>query len=297
MKSKPQNWRKNKFIAYGYILPAFIIYAMFFLYPATQLVWLSLHKWDGLNPREFIGLENYASLLQDELFWLAFKNNILWMGGGIVVPVIIGLMLAIMLSRSPMHGKVLFRTIYFLPQVLSSVTVAIIWGWIYEPRHGALNKLLGGVGLEELQQLWLGDKSLAIWALFIAWSWIHYGFTMVIFIAALDNIDEVYFDAAKVDGANWWQQFRHILLPFIRGPLTTVVLVTTIFSFQVFDLVFVLTRGGPANSSLVLPLHMLNNAFSFHNVGYGSTIAVALGAFILVLSILLLWIRGNFEEG
>lgn len=288
--------RRHYLTALAYIFPAFVIYARFFLWPAGQLLWLSLHEWDGLSPRQFVGLQNYQSLLGDELFWLSFRHNVLWMLGAMVVPVIVGLLLAVLLSRTSLHGKVLFRTIYFLPQVLSSITVAIIWGWIYNPSYGALNQALEVMGLGFLQHGWLGDRNLALGALFIAWSWVHYGFTMVIFIAALENIDEVYFEAAKVDGASRWQQFRHVLLPFIRGPLTTVIVVTAIFSFQVFDLVFVLTNGGPGRASLVLPLYMLNNAFRFHEVGYGATIAVALGLFVLLFSVVLLQVRNTFQE-
>jgi ABC-type sugar transport system permease subunit len=172
----------------------------------------------------------------------------------------------------------------------------MIWGWIYNPNFGALNTLLGSIGLDSWRQGWLASKTFALPALFIANSWVHYGFCMVIFIAALDGIEEVYFDAAKVDGANWWQQFRHILLPFISGPLSTVILVTAMGSFQVFDIVFVLTKGGPAYATLVIPMYMILNAFNFYNVGYGSTIAFALGLLILSFSIVFLRIRRTFKE-
>ena len=142
---------------------------------------------------------------------------------------------------------------------------------------------------------WLGDSGLVLPALFIAWSWVHYGFTMIIFIAAIDAVDEVFFDAAKVDGANWWQQFRHILLPSIRGALTTIILVTAISSFQVFDLVYVLTRGGPGDASMVVPVYMLESAFTLRRVGYGATVAIAMGLVIVGFSVLFLSLRGVFK--
>ncbi|MFZ0544472.1 MAG: sugar ABC transporter permease [Candidatus Promineifilaceae bacterium] len=287
---------RENLTAYVYVLPALIIYGVFFLYPAFRLILLSLQKWDGLKEPTFVGLGNYDALLHDPVFWKAFLNNSAWMLAAVIIPVFFGLMLAILLSRSPLHGRTLFRTIYFLPQVISSVVVAIIWNWIYNPSYGALNELLGFLGLESLQKGWLGDSGLALPAVFIAWSWVHYGFTMVIFIAALQSIDEVYFDAAKVDGANRWQQFRHVLVPFISAPLSTVVLVTAISSFQVFDLVFIMTSGGPANATMVLPVFMLDNAFKFNKVGYGASIAVTLGLFIIVMSILFLRARGVFKE-
>lgn len=293
--SRARNVRRT-LTAYAYVAPAFFIYALFFLYPALRLIQLSLQEWDGLNQPSYVGLSNYERLVNDPVFWKAFWHNVSWMLAAIVVPVFFGLFLAILLVRSPLHGRVVFRTIYFMPQVISSVVVAIIWNWIYNPSFGALNELLNFVGLSSWQRGWLGDPNLALPAVFIAWSWVHYGFCMVIFIAALQGIDEVYFDAARVDGADRWQQFRHVMLPFIRAPLSTVVLVTAISSFQVFDLVFIMTSGGPANATMVLPVFMLDNAFKFRNVGYGATIAVALGLFIVVMSILFLRARGVFKE-
>lgn len=257
---------------------------------------MSFYKWDGIRPRTFAGLDNYERLIGDRRFWTALEHNFFWMVAAVIVPVAVGLFLAVLLSRSPMYGRVFFRTIFFMPQIFSSITVAIIWGWIYNPTYGALNTFLGGIGLEHMQHGWLGDSDLVLPALFIAWSWVQYGFTMVIFIAAIDNIDETYFDAAKVDGANLFQQFRYILLPFIRGALTTIILVVAISSFQVFDMVFVLTNGGPGQASMLVPIYMLERAFTTHKVGYGATIAIALGVVILVLSIVFLYFRGDNME-
>ena len=296
LSSSRVRYARRNLTAYAYVAPAFLIYALFFLYPAMRLIQLSLQEWDGLNEPSYVGLNNYERLLNDPVFWKAFWHNVSWMLAAVIVPVFFGLFLAILLVRSPLHGRVIFRTIYFMPQVISSVVVAIIWNWIYNPSFGALNELLNFVGLSFLQRGWLGDPNLALPAVFIAWSWVHYGFCMVIFIAALQAIDEVYFDAARVDGADRWQQFRHVMLPFMRAPLSTVVLVTAISSFQVFDLVYIMTSGGPANATMVLPVFMLDNAFKFRKVGYGATIAVALGLFIIVMSILFLRARGVFKE-
>jgi raffinose/stachyose/melibiose transport system permease protein len=279
-----------------YIGPALLMYSLFFLWPAFQLVRLSFLDWDGLSQKVFVGFENYQTLLSDRYFWMAFRNNFSWMLGAIIFPVFFGLSLAILLSRSSMFGRVFFRTIFFLPQVLSSVTVSIIWGWIYNPSYGALNTLLSSLGLDTLRQGWLASKTFALPALFVAWSWVHYGFCMVIFIAALDSIDEVFFDAAKIDGANRWQQFIYVLLPFIRGPLTTVILVTAISAFQVFDIVFVLTKGGPAYTTLVIPMYMILNAVNYSKVGYGATIAIALGLLVFTFSLIFLRVRKTFGD-
>jgi ABC-type sugar transport system permease subunit len=281
---------------YLYLLPALLIYAAFFLYPFVRLVELSLFEWNGIAPRVWVGAGNYLKMLDDPLFWRAFNNNLGWTLGAMSVPVIIGLLLAILLVRGPLPGRTLFRTLYFMPQVLSSVVVAVIWSWIYNPTFGALNSFLRAVGLGEWQRGWLGDPGFAMPALFVAWTWVTYGFNMVIFIAALQGIDETYFDAAKVDGATAWQQFWYVLLPFLRGPLATVTLLSMIWSFQVFDLVYILTRGGPANVTLVLPMYLFQSAFEFEKVGYGSAISVALGVIVVLLSLVFLKRQGLIAE-
>jgi raffinose/stachyose/melibiose transport system permease protein len=292
-----QTRRESRLAPYVYLAPALLIYLAFFVYPFVQLAVLSFLRWDGIKPKRWVGLANYQRLLfEDPKFWLAVQHNVLWMIAALIVPVMIGLLLAILLYRSPLRGKVFFRTVYFMPQVLSSVVVALIWNWIYNPNYGALNRMLDVVGLDALKRGWLGEPNLALPALFIAWSWIHYGFTMVIFIAALQGIDETYFDAAKVDGANWLQQFRHVLIPFIQGPLTTVLLITAISAFQVFDIVFVLTRGGPADHTMIMSILMYQNAFEFDKVGYGAAIAVLLGLIVLIMSVVFLRMRGVLGE-
>ena len=289
------SWQKN-FSPFLFVVPALVVYLGFFIYPLVKLLELSLYKWDGILARKFYGLRHYEKLLGDERFWEALSHNFSWMIAAIIVPVLFGLFLAILLSRSSMYGSIIFRTIFFMPQVFSSVTVALIWQWIYNPTYGAINVLLESIGLESLTQGWLGDSDLVLTSLFIAWSWVHYGFTMIIFIAAIDAVDEVLFDAAKVDGANWWQQFRHILLPSIRGALTTIILVTAISSFQVFDLVYVLTRGGPGDASMVVPVYMLQSAFTLRRVGYGATVAIAMGLVIVGISVLFLALRGVYKD-
>lgn len=289
--------RQPKLVPYLFILPAFLIYASFFLWPILQLVLLTLQDWDGIGEKRFVGIENYRELFfSDPAFWAAFIHNLVWMLAALIVPVSIGLFLAILLARGAMRGRAIFRTIYFVPQVISSVVVAVIWRWIYNPSFGALNQFLAALGLSSFQRGWLGDADLALPALFIAWSWVQYGFAMVIFLAALQNIDEVYFDAAKVDGANWWQQFRHVLLPAIRRPLTIVLLIISISSFQVFDLVFITTRGGPGNATMNLAVYMYQTTFAFNRVGYGATVAMTLGAVILTFSVLFLFVRGALNE-
>lgn len=280
----------------AYLLPAFAIYAIFFLWPASQLFRLSLLRWDGVTPRQSAGIDNYTELVSDPLLLVALRNTVMWTVAAIVVPATVGLVLAIFLSRSNMFGKTLFRTLFFMPQVLSTVVVAVLWGWIYNPSFGALNNTLRSVGLGGLAQGWLGESSLALWALFIAWSWTQYGFAMIIFIAAIDDIDETYFEAASIDGATAWQQSRYVLIPAIRGPVTTVLLIMAITAFQMFDLVLLLTDGGPGRATSVLAHYMYEVAFRFRRVGYGAAVGVMLMVLILVVSVGILKVRNAFEE-
>ncbi len=252
---------------------------------------------ERILPPEPVGLDNFFKLLDDRVFVRALTHNVGWMAAAVVVPVGIGLVLALLVTRGPIYGRGFFRLVFFLPQVLNPVAVAILWGWMYDPASGALNRLLEGVGLEMLTHSWLGDTATTLPALFVAWSWLHYGFVMIIFIAAIDGIDEQYFDMARIDGAGRWAQFRAVVLPFIRGPLGVVVMITAIASFQVFDLVYLLTGGGPARSSIVLPLHMLDHAFVFRNVGYASAIAVVMTLGVLLLSIVFLRRKGSADVG
>lgn len=281
---------------YLYLLPAFIVYGWFFLLPLARLVQYSFVKWDGVSPKKWVGLRNYENLAHDPIFWQAFRHNIAWMFAGITIPTLVGLGLAILLVRQPMHGRSYYRAVFFLPQVIASVVVAVVWQWIYSPSSGALNAIARGLGLGGLQQGWLGSTTWALPAVFVAWAWTAYGFSMVIFIAALQAVDEEYFEAAKMDGASRPQQLKHVLLPFIRRPMAVVILVNAIGALQVFDLVFIMTSGGPANSTLVLSIYLYQNVFQILDVGYGAANAVALGLAIAVASWLFLRLRGISER-
>jgi len=281
--------------AYLYVAPAYVLFAAFFLRPLVELCYLSLTNWTGLGPKVLIDLDNYRELAADPRFWQSFQHNVIWMLAAVVVPTSIGLFLAVLLVRSSIRGRLIYRTIYFLPQVLSSVVVSVIWRWIYNPTYGAINSVLRAVGLDSLAKGWLGDSATALPALFIAWSWVHYGFCMVIFVAALQAIDETYYDAAKVDGANSLQQFWHVTLPSIYRPLTTVILLTVISAFQVFDLVYIITKGGPARATLVLSVFMYDNAFRYSRVGYGAAVGVALGIVIFLVSLVYMRVRSRLE--
>ncbi|MBA7509647.1 Diacetylchitobiose uptake system permease protein NgcF [subsurface metagenome] len=275
----------------SFITPAFLIYTIFVFGPMLGAFYLSMFSWNGISPMTFIGVDNYRSLLIDERFWDAFTNNVIWMVFVTIIPTSIGLFLASLISRSINKGKTFFRVVLFLPQVLSSVVIAVIWRWIYHPDFGIVNIFLESIGLGFLARGWLGSSTWALPAMLVAFSWFHYGFCMVVFIAAIQGIDEPLYDAAKVDGASSLQEFRYITVPLIRYAITIVLIITVIVSFRIFDFAFLLTRGGPGYSSMVIALMMYNNAFRYGRVGYASAMAVFLAVFIFVITIILLRLR------
>ena len=296
LRSRSSRFNQRTVAPYVFLALPVAVYGAFLLYPAFQLVILATQDWNGLGPHTFVGVANFVELFGDPQFWNSIGHNVLWMAGAMVVPVTIGLALAVFLSRAPLPGRSAFRTLYFVPQVISTVAVAVIWGWIYDPSFGALNPILNAVGLGGLEPQWLGDETLALPSIFIAWTWMQYGFAMVVLIASINAIDETYYDAAKVDGAGAWNQFRHVTLPALRVPLATVVLITAISSFQVFDLVFVMTNGGPGQSTMVLDLYMIRSSIQYQRVGYGAAIGVALASLVWVFSIVYLRVRGTFGQ-
>lgn len=286
--------RQEKSAVWRFIVPPLAVYGCFVLLPIAYLVYLSLQKWKGLGVMQFVGLANYASVFADRLLWTALQHNLIWALGTVLGTTTIGLVLALLLARTPAWGRGLFQVIYFTPQMISSVVVAIMWRWIYYPTSGPLNLLLTTVGLGWLQRGWLGESSTVLPALFIAYSWVAYGFAMLTFLAAIDAVDGALFEAAKMDGANWFDEIRYILLPVIRPAAWTVFVIMGIWSFQVFNLVWLTTRGGPGYSSVVFALLIYRNTFVESRVGIGSAMAVILSAIVLTLGMLAL--RRNETE-
>jgi len=277
--------RQEKWAVWVFVFPPLAVYLAMVVWPMVFLFYLSLNKWTGFGPKTFVGFSNYAHVLSDDKFWLAVQHNGLWAIATLIGTTTTGLALALLLARTRAWARGFFQVVYFLPQMISSVVVAIIWRWIYYPSIGPLNVALQAVGLGALQRPWLGEADLVLPALFIAYSWVAYGFAMLIFLAAIDSVDVTLFEAARIDGANWFQEIWYILLPAIRPALRTVFIIMGIWSFQIFDLVWLTTRGGPGYSSTVLALLVYRNTFVESKVGIGSAMAFILSIIILVLAL------------
>jgi raffinose/stachyose/melibiose transport system permease protein len=285
--------RRGTWRAWLFAGPPLALLTAFVIWPALFLVFLSLQRWDGLGPMRFVGLDNYARALADERFWTAVSNNVVWSIAALVIPPSIGLTFAILLSRTRAFGRSVFRVVFFLPQMVASTVVAIVWRWIYAPA-GPANAGLHALGFDG-RPLWLADADLALMAVFVAYAWVTYGFSMLIFETAIRGIDESLFDAAKIDGANFGQEIRHILIPGIRTAITTVLVVTAIWSFQIFDLIYLMTKGGPGDATQVLAIGIYGSTFSARDVGLGAAMATLLLGAIIAMATLIA-IRRSMRE-
>lgn len=284
----------SRLTPYLFLLPAAAIYGLFLLYPLGQTAVMSFWKWDGLSRFTWVGLENYQRLFSDTAVWQAAADNAKWVVLA-VVPIALGLALAIALHQGRPRGRNIFRAVYFVPYVLPTVVIALAWNWIYDPSYGALTAALDALGVPQLALNWLGDPNVAIVSLATAANWAGYGFCMTLFLAGLNAIDPGLYDAAKVDGASTWQQFQHVTWPGLANTTNAVVLIVFINTVRAFDIVFVMTAGGPNGSTEVLGTKIYRETFQNLDVGYGS--AIAMFMVLVILSTTVLYLRLREREG
>lgn len=271
--------------ALPYLIPAGVLYVWFLVYPMLDAIRLSFFEWSGFRTDEpiFVGVRNYERLFtSDPVFWTAFRNSVIWVVLSLLVPMMLSLLLALALNRR-LLGRNVFRSVFYIPAVFASITVAAAWRWIYNPTLGAVNQVLESIGLGSWSQQWLGDPDIALYSVFVASIWQGVGFNMVLFLAGLQQVPPELVDSAKVDGARGLQIFRHVTLPALRPTFVVVLILTIINSLKVFDLIVGTTGGGPAQSTQVLALWTWTQSFQNHNFGQGGAVATVL----LVLSLCL----------
>jgi ABC-type sugar transport system permease subunit len=265
------------------VLPAVIFFAVFMLYPFFSAFWYSLTTWDLISPPRFIGLRNYVRLFQDEAFWNAAKVTAYYTFGLLIPMLPLSLLLALLLDRK-IRGRAFYQGVLFAPAVLAAVVVSMIWRVVYMPQGGLYQLFTAPFGLTNIP--WLNDVHWAMPALIIVGIWKNVGYYMVIFLAGLQGISPTFYEAAKVDGAGAWRQFRHITLPLLRPIMLFVAVVSMTKAFQGFTSAYTLTGGGPADATKVLPLLIYENAFSFNKMGYASAIAVVMFVVLLLLTLI-----------
>ncbi len=274
-----------------FIAPGLLIYLAFMIYPFLNTIYLSFTNWDGITAdKDWVGLSNYARIFGEGAALKAFVNNIIWVILGTISPVVLGLFEAL-LVWSGARGSILFRTLFFLPFVLPLVVVGIVWQWIYNPLFGIINQVLDGVGLQSVSRGWLADPHTALYAVLIAAIWGASGFCFLILHASLQNVDMSTVEASMIDGANWFQRAWNIIIPQIAPQLTMVTTVTLIGGFSVFDIIFVMTGGGPGHASEVLATYTYKTAFQQNEAGYGSALAMLITALSLVSAVVFVRLR------
>lgn len=282
--------RRRHLVSYLFILPALALHLLVVGVPSMAALLLSLSDWDGLRAPRFIGLANFRELLwQDEVFWQAFLNNLRWMAVFLTVPVVLGLAVAVALSQ--VKGlQTFYRTVYFLPYVFASVVVSRIFGFLYNPFYG-VNMLLKGWGLDLFAKSWLGDPDIALYSVMAADVWHFWGFDMVVFLAALQQIEPCLYEAAAIDGADAWQRFWHMTLPMLRPTFGFILLMTALWSFLTFDYVYVMTGGGPAHSTELMATWIIGQAVEARRAGYASALAVMLALFSSAIIVAFMYLR------
>lgn len=273
--------KKPWIIAIG-VIPALTIYLIFNVIPIFISFYYSTMSWNGFSEMQFIGLANFKEVLQDSVFWDSVINNILVVLASVFGQIPIALALALLLNRK-IKGAKFFRTIGFMPVVISTVVISITWRMIYNSEYGMINNLLEAVGLGFLQQNWLGDPTWAMIAVCITIIWQYVGLYFIIFLSALQTVPNEILEAAELDGASEWKKTIHAVLPSIWNIILISIVLCISGSLKTFDLIFVMTSGGPANATEVMATYMYDKTFEGLRYGYGSAISVLIFVFSITL--------------
>jgi raffinose/stachyose/melibiose transport system permease protein len=273
-----------------YLIPSLVLFLAVIVVPFLMNLGASFTRWTGVGTPRWIGLDNYTRLLADERFWQSFEHNVGLIVAMAIVPTALGLVLAAALfdyigKRFGTRTASALRALYYLPQVLPVAVAGVVWGWMLHPSYGAVNQIFG------LDLDWLGDPDLALATVMAIMVWFQLGYPVVIFMSGLQRVDPAYYEAAEIDGASWWLRFWHITIPQIRPEIFVVLLTCTIAALKVFGPIFVLTRGGPGNATMVPSYFSYLNFFEKSNVGYGSAIATVLALIIVVVTFLFLRVQ------
>lgn len=277
-------WNRNQrlLIPYIFIAPNVVVFAVFMFVPILLAFYISLNEWTLIGTPTFVGLGNYLDMLEDSEFLRAFYNTGVYTLGTVPTSIALGLVVALGLNLK-LPGRTLLRSIFFVPVIISLVAVALIASWIFNDNYGIINAALSAVGIGDVP--WLSSARWAMISLIIATLWIRLGFNMVIYLAALQSIPTELYDAARVDGASGWRRFRHITWPLL-GPTTfLLVIINIIYSLHVFDLIYVMTGGGPGFSTTVLVQYIYQMAFTEGQMGYASAIGVVLYLLLLIFTV------------
>ncbi len=296
MSSRRRVRRTSNATVAVFLAPTFILLGVFLILPIVQSFQLSFTDWDGVAPvRQQVGLANWQELAHDPTFWLSVKNSFLLASVSLIIQIPIGLALAVLLDRGGRKFKV-FKVGFFVPVLMSSVAVAFLFQGVFDYNFGLLNSLLDTLHLQAFAQDWLGDPTYAIWAVLSVVSWQFIPFYMLLFLAAMQGIPTELREASMIDGANKRQYTFGIQIPMIKGAIATAALLIIIGSLKYFDLIWVMTAGGPDHATTVMATYMYESAFKANRVGYGAAIASALFLIVFTVSLAVMWLSRRSEE-
>ena len=282
--------RQTLFWRIALLAPPLAVFGAFVVWPLLDSFYYSFTDWNGFNPRyRFVGFENFLRVATDRLFTNATLNTVIWMGLALALPTLGGLGLALALDTYAVRGANVFKSIFYLPICLSAVVVGQIWVWIYQPDWGLLNTVVGAITGEPATFAWLAKPQSALYSVIVAWSWQQMGLSMVIFLAGLTAVPGELTEAAAIEGATRWQRTWYVVLPMLRPATVVVVALSVINSLKGFDILYIMTAGGPFHSSDTLAMFMYNESFKKYKMGYGSAISVIL--FLLTLAIIFVYFR------
>ncbi|QNN54892.1 sugar ABC transporter permease [Nocardioides mesophilus] len=267
-------------IAYAYVAPALVVFALFLLAPLVYAVQLSFYEWDGLGLGTWVGLDNYVAVFTDPELRAPFGHALVLVVFFSLLPVTFGMLLAALMTRTRVRGAGFFRTVLFLPQVVALTVVAVVWRQIYAPT-GPLNDALRLVGLDGFARGWLGDRDWVLVAIGLVGTWVGTGLCTVLFLAGLSKVGRELYESSRLDGAGFWAELRFISLPSLRGELAVALTLTMVAALRTFDLVYVMTGGGPGNASRVPSYEVYDRAIQEGDVGTGITVALVLTVVIL----------------
>ena len=278
-----RSFRRPWMTAYAFISPNLVLFSAFSFFPLLYAFYISFHDWSLIGDAEYAGLANYRRLLGDTQFWHALLNTAAYALASVPTTMAGGLLLAMALNRQ-LPGRVFLRSVYFLPVVVSAVATGIIAAWLFNEHYGVINSLVVRLGGDRIP--WLSSPNWALPSLVLATLWVRVGFCMVVYLAALQSIPALYYEAAAMDGASPFRQFRKITLPLLRPATFLLLVLSVIHSFQVFDLIYVMTGGGPGFSTTMLVQYIYQSAFTTSEMGYASAIGVVLYAIVLGFTII-----------
>ena len=284
VRARSIRWSKL-LVVLGFLVPPAVIYIWLVLLPMAQAVFYSLYRWNGLGPlQHFVGLGNYELILRDRVFISALGHNLIIVALSICIQLPLALALALLL-RGGVPGRAAFRMIFFLPYVLSEVVTGVIWSFIYNPQNGLMNAVLGAVipGFNPIG--WLGDPGIVLYALFVVITWKYFGLHFILYTAGLQDIPSELEEAAEIDGASTWQKLRYVTIPLLGRTIRLSVFLSVLGSLQIFDLIWVMTTGGPVNASETMATYLYKFGFQRFAIGYGSAVAVVLFVICLAFAI------------